>query len=53
MNLIQLYAIGEKLPNEVLMDIDKRIADWLMSGGNEDEPYVWQQLRYAKRFVKE
>jgi hypothetical protein len=48
----EIYAIGEKLPPEVLMDIDNRIADWLMSGGNDDDPYVWQQLRYAKNILR-
>ncbi|WP_370570003.1 hypothetical protein [Sporosarcina sp. resist] len=32
------------------MDIDERIADWLMSGGNE---YDLAALKVAKRFVKE
>lgn len=49
----EIYAIGHKLPEELLMDIDNRITDWLISGGNEDDPYVWQQLRYTERFVKE
>lgn len=48
----ELYAIGDKLPLEVLLDIDNRIADWLLSGGEVDAPYVWQQLRYAQRFVE-
>jgi hypothetical protein len=30
----------------------QRIEDWLLSGGKADDPYVWQQLRYAERFVK-
>lgn len=46
--ILEIYAIGHKLPLEVLQDIDKRIGDWLASGGKEDDPYVWQQLRYAQ-----
>lgn len=41
------------LPKEVLQDIDKRITDWIASGGKEDDPYIKQQLRFAERFIKE
>lgn len=41
------------VPNEValiaLTDIDKRISDWLASGGAPDAPYIQQQVDYAKR----
>lgn len=46
--ILEIYALGPKLPFEVLVDIDKRIGDWLLSGGKHDDPYVWQQLRYAQ-----
>lgn len=41
------------LPKEVLQDIDKRITDWIASGGKEDDLYIKQQLRFAERFIKE
>lgn len=31
-----------QLPFEVLKDIERRIAHWIWSGGNEDEPYILQ-----------
>lgn len=41
------------VPNEValiaLTDIDKRVSDWLASGGAPDAPYIQQQVNYAKR----
>lgn len=41
------------VPNEValiaLTDIDKRVSDWLASGGAPDAPYIQQQVDYAKR----
>ncbi|GED34016.1 hypothetical protein P9G84_22445 [Brevibacillus centrosporus] len=47
----QIVAIAPQLPREVLDDIYRRIGDWLASGGSEDDPYIEQQLRYAKRFL--
>ena len=49
--ILELYAIGQQIPLEVLMDVDKRIGDWLLSGGEMDHPYVWQQVDYARKFV--
>ncbi|GIN71160.1 hypothetical protein J14TS2_16350 [Bacillus sp. J14TS2] len=51
--LQEINQIASKLPLAVLMDINQRIGDWLASGGNEDDPYIEQQLRFAKRFVPE
>lgn len=49
--LEEIRAISYKLPVEVSVDINKRIADWLASGGSEDHPYIEQQLRFAKKFI--
>lgn len=49
--ILELYSIGQQIPLEVLMDVDKRIGDWLLSGGEMDHPYVWQQVNYARKFV--
>ncbi|WP_368653747.1 DUF6877 family protein [Ornithinibacillus sp. 4-3] len=51
--LKEITAIAHKLPLPVLEDINKRIGDWLASGGKEDDPYIEQQLRFARHFVKE
>lgn len=50
--LQEIHEIAHQLPTTVLADIDKRIGDWLVSGGNEDDPYIEQQLRFAKYFIK-
>lgn len=49
----KIIRLAPQLLLEVLQDINQRIGDWLASGGNEDDPYIEQQYRYAKRFVKE
>ena len=41
-----------KLPVEVVRDIEKRITDWLASGGSEDDPYIKQQFRYAENILR-
>jgi hypothetical protein len=41
------------IPLKALQDIHVCIADWLAGGGEVDDPYIHQQLRYAKRFVEE
>ena len=42
----------DKLPNEISLkvgtDIDKRISDWLSSGGKETDGYIMQQVIYAE-----
>ncbi|MGM0776947.1 MAG: DUF6877 family protein [Bacillota bacterium] len=49
--LEEINKIAHKLPLEVLTDINQRIGDWLAGGGKEDDPYIEQQLRFAKQFV--
>lgn len=48
----ELINIASKLPTEVLMDVHRRIGDWLASGGKETDPYIEQQVRYAKKFIR-
>ncbi|KEF40159.1 hypothetical protein M670_00175 [Schinkia azotoformans MEV2011] len=50
--LSEIGDIAHKLPLDVLKDINQRIGDWLASGGKDDDPYIEQQLEFAKRFVK-
>lgn len=50
--LEKISSIAHLLPLEVLKDINQRCMDWMAPGGKEDDPYIHQQLRFAKRFVK-
>lgn len=49
----EISKIADQIPLEALQDIHQRITDWLAGGGNHDDPYVWQQLRYAQNLVRE
>ena len=40
--------VSLNLPAAILADIEKRITDWLASGGKDDDLYIEQQLRYAR-----
>ena len=44
----EIAKIAHKLPVEAMQDINQRIGDWMAMGGKDDDPYVWQQLRYAR-----
>ncbi|EJE7235425.1 hypothetical protein FC976_08395 [Clostridium sporogenes] len=46
-----IVKYSKYIPISALLDIDKRIADWLVSGGKEDAPYVKQQFKYAENVV--
>ena len=49
--LHEIMMIADKLPEAVLKDISQRIGDWLAMGGSESDPYIDQQLSFARRFV--
>lgn len=49
----EIAEIAHQLPLVVLQDINKRITDWLSGGGKEDHPYIEQQLRFARKFIKQ
>ncbi|MED3076379.1 DUF6877 family protein [Bacillus wiedmannii] len=49
--LQQINEIASKLPLPVLQDINNRIRDWIVSGGNEDDEYIGQQLRFARNYL--
>ncbi|MEE3805693.1 hypothetical protein V2H29_01875 [Lysinibacillus fusiformis] len=46
--LYELHQIAYELPLNVLSDVKQRIGDWLASGGKETDPYIKQQVAYAK-----
>ena len=51
-NKISTYlAHAHKLPTHVQEDINKRMSDWLESGGTLEDPYIQQQYRYAENVL--
>ena len=52
----RILEATSKLPRDialkVLMDVHQRIADWRMSGGKVDAPYIEQQVRYAENVAR-
>ena len=53
MNPIEkISAIAHKIPIVALEDINKRVTDWMASGGKETDPYIYQQLRYAENIME-
>lgn len=50
--LEEITDLSGDLPINVLIDINKRIADWLLSGGGENDTYIHQQLKYAKNILE-
>lgn len=47
--LNELHQFACALPLNVLIDVKQRIGDWLASGGKETDPYIRQQVAYAKK----
>lgn len=47
--LYELHQIALYLPINVLSDVKQRIGDWLAGGGKETDPYIRQQVAYAKK----
>ncbi|MGR5866867.1 MULTISPECIES: DUF6877 family protein [Bacillus cereus group] len=50
--LQQINEITSKLPLPVIQDINNRIRDWIVSGGDENDEYIGQQLRFAQNYLK-
>lgn len=49
--LQQINEMASKLPLWVLQDINDRVRDWLASGGEENDEYIGQQLRFAQNYL--
>ena len=48
----RINNVAHLLPIEVLTDINTRITDYLSVGGNIDDEYIGQQLRFVNNFIQ-
>lgn len=39
-------------PIKTVLDIKQRLRDWLVSGGQPTDSYVWQQVRCLENCIK-
>lgn len=51
-NINNLVDNSKYLPIAALQDIDKRMGDWLASGGSLKDGYIKQQFRYAENIIR-
>lgn len=40
------------VPGIILQDVDKRIGDWLLSGGSLEDDYINQQYKYIEMYIE-
>ena len=50
-NMEDLSNNLKHLPTAAIVDIDKRITDWMASGGDLEDGYIKQQFRYAENII--
>lgn len=39
-------------PIKTVLDVKQRLGDWLVSGGQPTDGYVWQQVRCLENCIK-
>lgn len=41
-----------EFPTKAVLDVKQRLGDWLVSGGQPTDAYVWQQVRCLENCIK-
>lgn len=44
--------LAPKLPYSLLTDINQRMMDWKATGGEDADPYMYQQSRVAENYYR-
>ena len=47
-----IRAYQEYIPDHVLKDVDKRMTDWVRSGGTFEDPYIENQFKYLEKVIE-
>ena len=50
--LERINKVAHLLPIHVLEDIRTRMGDWMLGGGELNDPYMHQQARYAENVAE-
>ncbi|MGR6796083.1 DUF6877 family protein [Levilactobacillus brevis] len=54
-NLLPIETVSllaPKLPYSLLTDINQRMMDWKATGGEDADPYMYQQSRVAENYYR-
>ena len=41
-----------EFPIKIVLDVKQRLGDWLVSGGQPTDSYVWQQVRCLENCIR-
>lgn len=52
MDELNYLVLNYNIPFHITEDVSRRVIDWIASGGNEDDSYIMQQVRYIKNYLK-
>lgn len=52
MDELNYLVSNYNIPSHITEDVSRRVTDWIASGGNEDDSYIMQQVRYIKNYLK-
>lgn len=48
----EVAELASQVPAVILKDVEKRISDWLASGGPPEAPYIQNQIHFMKNYIR-
>lgn len=52
-NMMDFNMVLPTLPKEIAVDVQSRMIDHFVSGGEPDDPYIKQQLKYVEKVMND